>query len=785
MLLAPNGASFPFPLRIGPMEPSPPLFCCVAAAAPNQKPRVFSPMSLFRHTLPFIILWLPDLIFAQNNTRTQQQAEFTVQIARTTETIHLDGELSESVWANAPMASNFWMKWPRDGGPAPEQTEVRCTYDDKFLYIGVVCRDSSPQHVVQSLKRDVGYWDSDGFAVVLDPANAATNGYFFGISTAGVQTEALLATGVDEMDRNWDNTWFTETKIYPDRWTAELAIPFRILRFKEGQTTWGINFIRNDLGNNIYSLWARTPFEFDGTDLGWTGSLLWDTAPRRAKGNYNFSPYITGGAFRDYEAGEKWTTKPNAGLDAKIGVGSGMNLDVTVNPDFSQIEIDEQVINLTRFDVMLPEKRTFFLENADIFGNFGIPPIRPFFSRRVGLNEDGSPVAILGGLRLTGNLNSDTRLGVMSMQTKAKDGNPSQNFSALGLNRRLFGRTTLAGYLVNRESFKDGDRQNDAFSRNAGIEFGHTSTNGKWSAWLTHHRSFKPNIANNNWWGNSGFAYNTRKFNWLFDVTHMGEQYHADIGFERRIENYDVRRDTTLRIGYNFVFNELSYNIFPKKATSKLNFIEIGAELFNVFNPNSSLNESSNALGVSFNYKNSSELSFRLEPSWVNVPVSFKFDDEPVDICPALDPGQYQFVNFGAEWNSDYRKLWFLSVGANAGGFYNGNQYGAKVQFTYRFQPVVNLTLSASYNRLDFPNPYCDVAFFNLTPRVEVFFRRNLWWTTFIQYNNQADNFNINSRLQWRYRPMSDLFLVYTDNYAAQVWGVKSRALVLKMNYWL
>lgn len=744
------------------------------------------PYSVSTAVYLFVFSLCTPILNAQNNTRAQQQAEFTLQIAKSNAPVKIDGELSEAVWSTAAVATNFWMKWPRDGGPAPAQTEVRCTYDDKFLYVGVVCLDSTPQHVLQSLKRDVGYWDSDGFAIILDPANAAGNGYFFGVSPAGVQTEALLATGVDEMDRNWDNTWFVETKNYHDRWTIEYAIPFRILRFKEGKTTWGINFIRNDLGNNIYSLWARTPFEFDGTDLGWTGALLWDQAPHRAKGNYNFAPYLTGGVNKDYEADTNWKTDAGAGLDAKIGVGSGLNLDVTVNPDFSQIEIDEQVINLTRFDVMLPEKRTFFLENADLFGNFGIPPIRPFFSRRIGLTGDGAAVPILGGLRLTGNLNSDTRIGVMSMQTRAKDADPAHNFSAVALNRRLFGRTTVAGYFVNREAFNEGEHLPNDYSRNAGAEFSFTSTNGKWSAWATHHRTMKPDNNTQNWWGNMGFGYNTRRFNWLLDVTHMGQNYFADVGFERRIENYDVMRDTTLRIGYNFIFNNLSYTIFPKKKHSKVNFIQLEGEIFNVFNPDGTWNESSNNFQLSFNYKNSSELSFSISPNWTNVPVSFKFDDEEdLSRCPALPADQYQFTGVGAEWNSDYRKRWVLSVSTNAGGFYNGKQYAASVDFSYRFQPVLNLRIGASYNRLDFPAPYCDVELFNITPRIEVFFKRNLWWTTFIQYNTQADNFNINSRLQWRYRPMSDLFLVYTDNYAVQIWGIKSRALVLKASYWL
>lgn len=741
-------------------------------------------MRLFYLLLFSPIFHYPTL--AQTLDRAAQQATYQLQIARATDEIKVDGNLSESIWQTAAVTSEFWLKWPRDGAPAPQQTEVRCAYDEQFLYIAVTAHDTTPNHVIQSLKRDVGYWDSDGFAVVLDPTNTANNGYFFGTSATGVQTEALLSSSNDDEDRNWDNIWIVKTRNYPDRWTAEYAIPLRILRFKEGQTSWGINFIRNDLTNGLYSVWARIPFQFDGVDLGWTGALQWDAAPRRVKGNYNIIPYATTSFSKNYEDQEDWKAKPNLGLDAKIGIGSGLNLDVTANPDFSQVEIDEQVVNLTRFDIQLPEKRTFFLENGDLFANFGIPPIRPFFSRTIGLDNNGAPLPILGGARLTGNLNADTRIGAMTMLTGKQGESPARGYTAIAANYRVFGRSSVSGYFLDREEFSaDGEIQKTQFSRNAGLELSYTSLDGKWSGWGSHHRSFKPNISTENWWGNVGFQYKVRGFSWLSDFLHMGENYHADLGFERRIRNYDPVRDTTLRIGYNFWFNRFSYQIFPKNKGSELNYIEFGGEIFNVLNPNGSFNESSNRLYVEMNFKNTSELSFSVSPNWADVPVAFKFDDEEdLEKCPALPAGFYHYTSAEAEWSSDYRKQVFYGFSMGAGEFYNGKQLQAGVELTCRFQPIMNVAIKAQYNRLDFPVPYCDVELFNITPRVEVFFAKNIWWTTFLQYNTQADNFNVNSRFQWRFRPMSDLFVVYTDNYAVEIFGVKNRALTAKVNWW-
>ena len=257
------------------------------------------------------------------------------------------------------------------------------------------------------------------------------------------------------------------------------------------------------------------------------------------------------------------------------------------------------------------------------------------------------------------------------------------------------------------------------------------------------------------------------------------------MGFESRIKNYDLVRDTTLRIGYNFWFNSLSYQIFPKNKASNLNLIAFGADIFQVFNPNGSFNESSNNVNMELNYKNTSFLRFSVSPNWADVPVSFKFDDEEdLEKCPALPAGRYQYTSAESKWSSDSRKTVFFGLSAAGGAFYNGKQWQAGAEITFRFQPIMNVALKAQYTQLDFPSPYCDVEIFNITPRVEVFFAKNIWWTTFLQYNTQADNFNINSRFQWRFRPMSDLFVVYTDNYAVESFGVKNRALTAKLNWW-
>jgi hypothetical protein len=731
-----------------------------------------------------LLLCIPVYTLQAQEARNDIQARFRLNASQTSTPIKIDGKLNESTWQMADTTSKFWLKWPIDGRHANAQTRIQCAYNEHFLYIAATCYQDSGRYILQSLKRDADYWESDGIAVVIDPVNLSNNGYFFGLTPAGVQTEALVsASNGSETDENWDNVWWGEVQNYPGYWTAEFAIPLRIMRFKDGQKEWGINFIRNDANRGHYSTWVQIPLQFMGTDLGWTGVLQFAEGPKNASRNYAFIPFVTAGSNRDTENGIPAQSTADLGLDAKIGIGSSLNLDLTINPDFSQIEIDEQVINLTRFNIQLPEKRTFFLENADLFGNFGFELIRPFFSRRIGLDENGNQIPILAGLRLTGNISPDTRIGVLNMQTRKQDFKAAENFSAFTFDQRLFGRTTLRGYFLNRQQMNGEKEDFNSWSRNLGGEFLYISPKGTVQSWVGVHQSYKPGVQD--WWGQTGVEYTSRNFSFVADFLRMGPGYYADMGYELRVANYDAARDTVLRIGYGYKYLEAIWTILPKEESSKLNNAEISANSFLVFNPDLSINEHNAGINVVLNFRNTSQWALYTNYNYANVPVSFKFDDEPIEKYPALPAARYVFPNARTEWTSDVRKPLNWSLGFTGGAFYNGLQWSGDVGIGLRAQPWGNFRLSASYNKLDFPAPYADAEILAITPRVEFFFNRNLNWTTFLQYNTQANNFNINSRVQWRYRPMSDVFLVLTDNYFAQGWAPRNRALVLKVNYWL
>jgi hypothetical protein len=733
------------------------------------------------------------LIFVSNvfgyEDRDNQEL-YQVQISRATDEIRVDGVLDEASWKNAKMASDFWMSFPNDTDRADPKTEVRLTYNDDFLYVSAVCYDDK-NYVIQSLKRDVDFWSGDGFAFVIDPINQRTNGFLFGVSPLGVQMESLLSGSVGArgsrprgVNDSWDNKWFAEVEHYEDRWTVEIAIPFKSLRYEQDKTTWGINFLRSHMETNEYHCWAKVPVRFRGIDLGYTGALNWDVAPKRTKGNIAIIPYVTGSASKDYAADlaedRKLIPKTNAGLDAKFAISSSLNLDLTVNPDFSQIEVDQQVTNLSRFSIRFPERRTFFLENSDIFSDFGTGSARPFFSRRIGLDEDNNQVPIVYGLRLSGNLDNKSRVGLMNIHTRGDSTTLGQNYTAAAFHRRVFARSVLKGYVLNRQAFDDTDAQKGDFGRNAGLEYTYQSSNGNTRIWGGYNHSFKEGYSDDNYMLKTGFNFSNTNWSAWLSYNYLGNNYFADMGFLQNVEDvYDANRDTTFRQGYHSLFTNLAYTHFAK-SSSKLNRHRFSA--FNSSRATPTGHHYSRFTQVDYEmmFKNRSNLKFKVSNNYIEL-----FSDFFYTSTDSLPIANYTYNIGEIEYRSDSRKTFGFEGRLLYGSFYNGTRSSIRLGVNYRTRPWGNFGLQMEYNKLEFPAPFADAELLLISPRIEINFSKNIFWTTFLQYNTQADNFNINSRLQWRFKPMSDIFLVYTDNYAVEVFGQKNRGIIFKMNYWL
>jgi hypothetical protein len=732
------------------------------------------------HLIILCIILKFNILRSQNtplSINSNNSEKYKIHINRTTEPITLDGLLNEKTWATAEVAQNFWQQRPVDDKPASRKTEVRLAYDDRNIYVAAICYDSLP-YFTTTLKRD-NFGDSDEFAVLLDPNGQKANGFGFGVNVLNAQTEVLL-TGSDA-NGTWDNRWSSSVSREADKWMVEMVIPFKTLRFKDGNKNWGIQFVRIEPGTNQEHVWAQVPRQFGVDDLGYFGSLIWAEAPRKQGNNIALIPYTTASVRKDFLPEKPTDFKPNIGGDAKIALTSSLNLDLTTFPDFSQVEVDRQVTNLTRFNLFFPERRQFFVENSDIFTGFGTEfgGEQPFYSRTIGLSQTGQAVPILYGARLTGNLNPSLRIGAFNMHARLKSTNVGQNFSATTFQQRIGKRSFFKGLFLNRQTFDGSDKVKGDYGRNAGGEFEYNTNDGKWRGKFGMLNSMKQGFSSKNNHIYGGAAYSGQRFRTFIEIQNMGENYYSDMGFTGRLVQFNPSSGKNVRVGFTQFSNMIDYYTYPKES-KKVNYHWSGLENFAYTNPDGSLNEWYTRLRHFIFFKNTAQLRFRLNNNYVNLLFPFDITDVP------LPAKAYNMTEFNIQFNTDTRKKTPLSMFIVYGQFYNGTKLTIRSEASLRAQPWGNFTLGIEKNNIWLPQPYGNVNLTLANARAEVNFSTNMFWTTFLQYNTQANNFNVNSRLQWRFAPMSDLFLVYTDNYRVEgIFGPKDRTLTLKMNYWL
>jgi len=488
-------------------------------------------MAICRSFLLVFLSFLASIGYSQSDTSFVKKA---LHISERLSEITIDGIFDETAWQQAETHGNFWLQSPVDGRLANKRTTFQIVYDALGIYVAISIEDN-PNYVISSLKRD-DWGDSDEVGVFIDPVNKNQNGVAFGVNALGAQSEALLFP--NDGDDSWDNRWRSAVKNYDDHWDVEFYIPFRSLRFESDNLEWGMQIIRRDPGANEVHVWSPVPRQFDDADLGYFGRVVWDKAPQGKKGNINLIPYVSSISSKDFN-NDVANNDIQFGGDAKIGITKGLNLDLTVNPDFSQVEVDNQVTNLTRFSIFFPEKRQFFIENSDLFNGFGQFANRPFYSRRIGLDGAGRTVPIEYGARLTGNLTEKLRIGVLNMQTDASYVSAKQNFTAATFQQSIGQRSAIKGIFVNRQAYQDGDALSADYGRNFGGEINLGTPNGKFAGQLGYVRSDKEGVSDNNGHIYGRFDYNGEQFRTFLFIQNIGTNYFADMGFNNRINNFD------------------------------------------------------------------------------------------------------------------------------------------------------------------------------------------------------------------------------------------------------
>ena len=677
--------------------------------------------------------------------------------------------MDEAAWQQADAADNFFMVLPMDTSMAKVRTEVRMTYDNNNLYLLATCFHAVPgPYFVESLRRDFVFGKNDNFLLFMDPFDDQTNGFSFGANAAGAQWDGTMYEG-GKVDLSWDNKWESAVKNDEEKWVFEMAIPFKSIRYKKGITEWGINFSRLDLKTTEKSSWAPVPRQFPTASLAYSGTLVWDQPPPSAGANISLIPYALGGIIKNYEAKSPADYRRDVGLDVKVAVTSSLNLDLTVNPDFSQVEVDRQVTNLDRFELFFPERRQFFLENGDLFANFGYATIRPFFSRRIGLE---APIHF--GARLSGKPNKNWRVGLMNMQTgKVNEiGLPAQNFTVASAQRKVFSRSNIGMIFINKQSLnytRDSSKPNYSdYNRNAGLEYNLASSNNLWTGKMMVLKSFTPKLRGKDFVQAGHLQYSSRRLFLWWQHEYVGSNYNPEVG-------YSPRR------GYVKLNPQAGYTFFPKGG----NVLSHGPKLIYGVFFDESFNRTDDEQMLSY------QVAFRSQATllgWVAhdyVRLLLPFDPTNTLKDTLARGTEHRWWAYGADFISKPQSVFTFGFSTRYGGYYaDGTRLNLTADLGYRFQPYVSIALNSSFNHIHLPSPWNNTTFWLLGPRVDITMTNKLFFTTFFQYNGQLKNMNLNTRFQWRYKPASDLFIVYTDNYLPAPFSVRNRAVVLKLTYW-
>jgi hypothetical protein len=638
------------------------------------------------------------------------------------------------------------------------------------------------KYVSTSLRRDFRGEQNDAIVFVLDTFNDKTNAFSFGINPYGVQREGLISNGgisSSNLSLAWDNKWFSEAKIFENHWQAEMIIPLSTLRFNDGAQNWNLNVYRIDSELGERSTWTPIPRNIPIISTAFSKKLIFEQPIRKTSANISLIPYVAGRTSKNFLEGTQESLTPAIGGDAKIGIGPALNLDLTFNPDFSQVEVDQQVTNLDRFEIFFPERRQFFLENADLFDSFGQPRSRPFFSRRIGVDIDSATgqnvqSKILYGARLSGKLNENWRVGIMNMQTATDEnaGISGKNFSVLAVQKKVFARSNVGIIYVNKESLAVDEFQQffdpTAYNRLIGADYNLNSSNGKWTGKVFYHRTFESIEQVKPYSFNAYMLFTDIHWNWTFSFQDVGKSFNPAVGFVPRVDFKRINPD-------------LSYLFYPKSKLINRHGPKVEYEGF--WNETLGTTDRDINLGYIIRFNSLSELEIKQKNRYLYL---FQNFDPTRSGGEALLAGtDYSNKTIQIEYKSNPRNVFNVMLDAEAGQYFTGSFQRVTSQTGFRMGYLANISMNFNYARIRLPQPQNDADLLLVGPRIDLTFSKKVFWTTFIQYNNQIDNLNINTRLQWRYAPVSDFFLVYTDNYFPGDFMPKQRSLVFKLNYWL
>ncbi len=725
----------------------------------------------------FLFLLISALVFSQ-----EKEIEFLIPSIQSDITI--DGVGNEKEWGKSDWQSEFWLWRPNDSLKANKQTRFKVLKNEKNLYIFIELFTDGIKFSTPSLKRDFDTFGAEAITLLFDTFNDGTNAFSFTTNPLGLKKEGLISGGNQNYrtDRNysWDTKWFVESKIYDNRYTVEIQIPLTSLFYNNSSDFWRFNIYRGNAQNNEYSVWAKTPLNQTIGNLGFMGKMVFETPLKKARNPISIIPYISGLAFKDFESISS-ASNFSLGGDAKIPIGNALNLDLTFDPDFSQVEVDDQVVNLTRFAIALPEKRQFFTQNDDLFKDFGSTrDVVPFFSRRIGVAKDleGNTIEnkIIYGARLSGKLNSNLRVGFLNIITDEDVENEiaSNLNTVFTLRQKVFDRSNISFFFLDQRAVKDYTFMNNEERKNSvtGVEYNLISIDSKWSGRAFFHKSFTEGLNGDDQIVGMRLERNSLRHKAGMEWVHGGDDFRSNLGFFRRT-------------GFLKLSPEYTFRIYPKNVDiTSYSFTQRGFFVYDTAN-DYLMTDRVFITTIRKSFLNFSSLSLDYTNRYIYLISDFNPTRSPEGIF--LPSGtDYSYGDLELSYRSDQRKFFNLDSKVSYGTFYNGTKFTIENEIKWRKQPIVNASMILNFNAIKLPEPYTSKKIWLVSPKIDFTFTKTISWTTFIQYNSQGENLGINSRMQWRFAPLSDLFLVYNDNYiSTDNFSPRYRSFNLKLTYWI
>jgi hypothetical protein len=683
----------------------------------------------------------------------------------------IDGNvLDDSAWNGVIPAGGFWQVQPNEGSPATQETEVFIGFLDDALYIGMVAYDDNPEGIiVTDGRRDASLNETDSFRVIIDGMLDKQNGYIFGTNPLGMEYDAQIvkegitgAFGSSGFNINWDTSWSVQARISDIGWSAEMRIPFKSLRYGNGgEQVWGINFQRNIRRNNEIVYWAPLTLQYNLNRVSEAGTLEGVVPPKQR--NLQFTPYVLAKARRGGEI-DGTESDQEFGFDVKYSITPSLTLDVTYNTDFAQVEADEQQVNLDRFNLFLPEKRPFFLENAGQFTVGNSREVELFFSRRIGIGEEGEPIPIEGGVRVSGKIGDSTNVGFLYMRSEAVDEiAPANQFTVLRVNQELSRRSAIGAILVDRNGdgsylTPDAADKNRTYGIDGQMGVGENTMIRGWAA-LTdtpglegddHAYSLKANYDSQKW--SSGIEY-----------TEVGGNFNPEVGFLTRSDYRKFATNALRRIRPEDWWGMLEI----RPHASYRGFWD-----FDGFQETGFLH-----LDVHWEWKNGYEVHTGYNIFTDGIKEPFEIVDDVT-----VFPGTYDDSEIQLYFTTNRSAPLSFSVWTSWGGKFGGDRYGISPRINYRIGEKFSTSLSVDYNDYDLPDGAFTVMLSRL--RLTWSFTPKILVQALLQYNDYDEIFGTNLRFSWLKSANSGFYFVYNE-VDERVDGAppRGREVILKYSY--